>query len=276
MTELRTTADTYLKVRRALGFKMKAEERHLSEFITFLEHEKAAYITSRLTLRWAMQPKCCQPANWGKRYYTVRRFAKYVQALDPRTEIAPTGVLTCHHARRTPHIYTEREILRLIEAAKRTRNAPKGLWGWTFATIFGLLAVTGMRVAESVNLDREGVDLVEGVLTVRETKFRKSRLVPIHPSTTKMLRRYARRRDTVFPELKRGSFFVSEWGKRLTAKHVGKKFLALARKTGLRGPIGEAGPHLHDLRHNAARRIMPSDALVDGRQSRQVCTGVMS
>ena len=255
MTELRTTAGTYLTVRRALGFKMKAEERHLVEFIGFLEHERAEFITSRLALQWATQPKCCHPALWLRRYCTVRRFAKYVQALDPRTEIPLGGVLVRRYSRRTPHIYSDDEILRLIEMAKRTR-APKGLWGLTFSTIFGLLAVTGMRVAESVNLNREDVDLPEGVLTVRETKFRKSRLVPVHPSTVKVLRKYARIRDRIFPELKSGSFFVTERGKRLTAKHVGKKFLVLARKTGLRGPIGEAGPHLHDLRHSLAVHAM--------------------
>jgi integrase len=159
------------------------------------------------------------------------------------------------YPRRTPHIYTDNEILRLIKAAKRTR-APKGLWGWTFSTLFGLLAVTGMRVAESVNLNREDVDLKEGILTIHETKFRKSRLVPLHSSTVKTLQRYARLRDRLFPELKSGSFFVTEWGRRLRAKAVGKKFLAVSRKINLRGPKGTPGPHLHDLRHAFAVNTM--------------------
>ena len=255
MNELRTVAEEYLKVRRSLGFKMKREERHLFEFIDFLEKQGAPYITSLFALRWATQPKSCHPANWRSRFYAIRRFAKYVHALDPRTEIPPSGVLTHRYPRRTPHIYTEDEVLRLITTAKRTR-APKGLWGWTFSTLFGLLAVTGMRVAEAVNLNREDVNLNEGVLIIRETKFRKSRLVPVHPSTTKVLQRYAQLRDRLFPEPQSPSFFVTEMGKRLTAKHVGKKFLALSRKTGLRGPKGTPGPHLHDLRHAFAVRTM--------------------
>ena len=255
MNGMRTVAEEYLKIRRSLGFKMKKEEKLLFNFIGFLEQQEAAYITSTLAIRWAVQSKLCHPANWRTRLYIIRRFAKYFHALDPRTEIPPSDMVMYRYPRRTPHIYTESEILRLIKAAKRTR-APKGLWGWTFSMHFGLLAVTGMRVAESVNLNREDVDLKEGILTIHETKFRKSRLVPLHPSTTKMLQRYAQLRDRIFPELQSGSFFVTEWGKRLRAKAVGKKFLALSRKIDLRGPKGTPGPHLHDLRHSFAVNTM--------------------
>jgi integrase len=113
-----------------------------------------------------------------------------------------------------------------------------------------------MRISEAVNLNREDVDLNEGVLTIRETKFRKSRLVPVHFTTTKMLQRYARSRDRIFPKLHSCSFFVTEWGKRLRAKKVGEKFLDLARKINLRGPKGTPGPHLHDLRHTFAVNTM--------------------
>ena len=255
MNELRTALETYLKIRRSLGFKMKNEEKLLSQFISFLELQGFTHITSSAVLSWATQPRDCHPGNWRNRFMTVRRFSKYLHALDPRTEIPPIGALKKRYQRRTPHIYTEKEILRLIKVAKCTR-APKGLWGWTFSTIFGLLAVTGMRISEVVNLGREDVDLGEGVLTIRETKFRKSRLVPIHPSTTKMLKRYDKLRDRVFPQLQRGSFFVTEWGKQLRAKKVGEKFRALARKIHLRGPKGTPGPHLHDLRHTFAVNTM--------------------
>jgi integrase len=227
---------------------MKREEKLLYQFISFLERHGFEYITSSAALNWAIQPKDCHPGNWRNRLFTVRRFAKYIHALDPRTEIPPSDLLSERYQRRKPHIYTEEEIQSLINVAKCTR-APKGLWGWTFSTIFGLLAVTGMRISEAVNLNREDVDLGEGILTIRETKFRKSRLVPIHPSTAKVLQKYARARDKIFPNLRSGSFFVTEWGKQVRAKLVGKKFLALARKINLRGPKGTPGPHLHDLRH---------------------------
>jgi len=268
MNEIRAAADTYLKIRRSLGFKMKNDGKLVNQFVYFLEERGAVYITAAIALDWAMQPKSCHPAYWRYRLWAIRRFAKYVQALDPRTEIPQSGVLTQRYPRRTPHIYTQAEIIRLIEAAKGTRKTPKGLWGATFSTIFGLLAVTGMRVAESVNLNREDVDLSEGILTILETKFKKSRLVPIHASTTKVLRQYARLRDSLFPKLQTGSFFVTEHGRRLTAKHVGKKFLALTRKIGLRGAKGTPGPHLHDLRHAFTVRTMlawyRSDVDVEG------------
>jgi integrase/recombinase XerD len=255
MNEIKTVAETYIRIRRSLGFKMKREEKLLSQFIKFLEMQGSAYITSSAALSWAVQPRDCHPGNWRNRLFAIRRFAKYLYALDPRTEIPPRDLLNDRYQRRTPHIYTGEEILRLIRVAKRTR-ALKGLWGWTFSTVFGLLAVTGMRIAEVVNLNREDVDLNEGILTIRETKFRKSRLVPIHPSTTKVLKRYARSRDRVFPKLQSDSFFVTEWGRWLRAKKVGEKFRALARKIDLRGPKGTPGPHLHDLRHTFAVNTM--------------------
>lgn len=255
MTELRETVERYLRIRRSLGFKMKAEEHRLLRFTEYLEEQRCDHITTRLTVEWATLPKACNPACWGSRYCTVRRFARFVRALDPRTEILPSGVLTSRYRRKAPHIYSAEEIVGLLEAAKQSRS-PKRLWGWTFSTIFGLMAATGMRVCEIVLLDREDIDLGEGVIRVRETKFRKSRLVPIHPTVVKALRQYVRIRDRTCPQVQCRSFFVTEMGKRPTAKHMGKKFLALARKIGLRGPNGTAGPRLHDLRHTFAVRTM--------------------
>jgi integrase len=255
MTEFREAVERYLKIRRSLGFKMKAEERHLLRFAEFLEERGSIHITVRLAVEWATLPKACHPAHWKTRYCTVRRFARFVHALDPQTEVLPSGVLTSRYRRKAPHIYTEDEIIRLLKAAKQSRS-PKGLWGWTFSTIFGLMTATGMRVCEIVLLDREDVDLGQGVIIVRETKFRKSRLVPVHPTVVKALRMYVRIRDRTCPQTQCRSFFVTEIGKQPAAKHMGKKFLVLARKIGLRGPNGVAGPRLHDLRHTFAVRTI--------------------
>jgi len=253
MNDMRSVAAAYLQVRRSLGFKMR-DEKLIFQFIDFLKREKAEYITYALALRWATMP-ACHPARWKNRYGAIRRFAQYVQSLEPKTEVLPKGALQQRYPRRKPYIYTDREILRLAKAAKQSR-APKGLWGWTFYTLFSLLAVTGMRVAELVNLNREDVDLKDGILIIRESKFRKSRLIPIHTSTSRALARYARLRDTLFSDLHSGSFFVTERGKRLTPKRVEAKFLALARKIGLRGPEGIPGPRLHDLRHTFTVRTL--------------------
>ena len=139
----------------------------------------------------------------------------------------------------------------LLKAADSVRS-PKGLWATTHRTLFSLLAVTGMRPGEVVGLVRQDVDLNAGVLTIRHAKFGKSRLVPLHHSTVKALRAYARLRDKAVPSAACSRFFVSERGTRLTAKFIGKIYLKLARQAGMRSPDGRAGPRLHDLRHRFA------------------------
>jgi integrase len=132
----------------------------------------------------------------------------------------------------------------------------KGLRGVSYPTLFGLLAVTGLRGSEALALDREAVDLAHGVLTIRRTKFGKSRLVPLHPSTVRALRRYAQRRDQIFPHPKSPAFFLSNQGTRLTEWIARWTFIQLSRTIGLRGPQDRFGPRLHDFRHRFAVRTL--------------------
>jgi integrase len=179
------------------------------------------------------------------------RFAEYLSATDPRTEIPPQELLPYRYHRKPPYIYTDVEILNLIRAAKQL-PPPGGLRAQTYSTLIGLIAVTGMRMGEPIGLDRNDVDLKEGILTVRQAKFGKCRLVPLHPSTTKKLREYARLRDRSCPSPQSRSFFVSERGTRLTDWTVRRWFIILSRKIGLRGPKDSHGPRLQDLRHGFA------------------------
>ena len=133
---------------------------------------------------------------------------------------------------------------------------PKGLRAQTYSTLIGLIAVTGMRMSEPIGLDRNDVNLKEGVLTVRKTKFGKSRLVPLHPSTTDKLCEYARLRDRLCPNPQSPSFLVSERGTRLTDCTVRRWFVIMSRKIGLRGPKDSHGPRLHDLRHGFAIKTL--------------------
>jgi integrase/recombinase XerD len=251
MNDLRTAVDEYLAVRRKLGFKLYQPGNLLHNFVLFVEREGASFITTELALRWATQPKDSQPVWPAIRLGVVRRFAKYRSAMDPRTEIPPQKLLPACYHRKPPYIYNDDEIKRLIKAAQHLFS-PMGLRASTYSTLFGLLVVTGMRVKEVIGLNRDDVNLTEGILTVRDSKFGKSRLVPIHLSTQKVLHHYAILSDKICPRLKSTAFFVSERGLRLTKWSVRWSFVQLSRQIGLRGPNDSHGPRLHDLRHRFA------------------------
>jgi integrase len=255
MTKLRKALEEYLAVRRALGVELRICGIQLKRFVEFMEEKGASFITTRLALQWATQPKDAQRAQWASRLRMVRRFAEYLSATDPRTEIPAAELLPYRYHRKPPYIYTDDEILTLIAAAK-SRSSPLGLRAQTYSTLLGLIAITGMRISEPLGLDCSDVDFKRGVLTVRRTKFRKSRLVPIHPSTNEELRKYARYRDSIYPNPRTKSFFVSERGTRPRAKAVSTWFCQLTRRIGLRGPAGSRGPRIHDLRHRFAVKTL--------------------
>jgi integrase len=255
MSELRKALEEYLAVRRALGFQLSREAITLKEFVRFAERENASFITTDLALRWATQPQDAHSTWWAKRLGMVRRFAQYRVALDPRTEVPSQQLLPHRFRRKQPYIYSDEEILWLIEAAKKLRS-PMGLRASTYSTLFGLLTVTGMRISEVIALDRRDVDLNEGILTVRRTKFGKTRLVPLHSSTRNTLCKYARLRDRIYPHPQTPSFLLSDRGTRLTQCTVRWTFVRLSRQIGLRGPADRRGPRLHDFRHGFAIRTL--------------------
>jgi integrase/recombinase XerD len=252
MSALQAALEEYLAARRALGHKLRVPGRLLQRFVVFADASGATHITPEIALAWAMQPAAAQPAQWANRLAMVRRFARYCCAIDPRTVVPPSDLLP-HRYRRpsSPYIYRDEEIARLIEAAKRLPST-LGLRAHTYATLFGLYAATGMRCSEPLRLDRRDADLVEGVLTVRDTKFGKSRYVPLHPSTLRALKVYVAWRDRSYPNPVSPSFFVSERGTRLTEWAVRWTFVKLSREIGLRGAHDSRGPRLHDFRHRLA------------------------
>lgn len=251
MNLLRNLLEDYLGVRRALGFKLYNVGLNLQQFVCFLERESASVITTELALRWATQPLNAHPAYWASRFGMVRGFAHYVSATDPRTEILPQGLLPYRYRRKPPYIYSEEEITRLIQAAQQLPSTI-GLRPHTYSALFGLLAVTGMRISEPLGLDRDDVDLTHGALTIRQTKFGKSRWLPIHPSTQQALADYACLRDRLCRKPKCPGYFISEQGTRLTQWAARWTFVQLSHQIGLRGPEDRYGPRLHDLRHRFA------------------------
>lgn len=252
MISLRKAVEDYLTMRRSLGFKLCNMARNLRHFVFFMDQQGTSIITTKLALRWAKQPQDVQPAHWAARLSFVRSFARYWSATEPRTEIPPEGLLPYRYKRTFPYIYSSDEIQQLLEAT-RTLPSSKGLRPWTYYTLFGLMAVTGMRISEVIRLDRDDVDLKQGLLTVRLTKFSKSRLLPLHLSSVEKLKQYLHRRDQFYPRPPNTSrFFLSNQGTPLTDCTVRWTFVKLSRQIGLRKTSDSFGPRLHDLRHRFA------------------------
>lgn len=252
MSDLRAAVKEYLTLRRELGYRLRLPEAQLNEFVSSLEEDGVDVITTDQAVRWATRNPDVQPGQWAARLCAVRQFAKYRSGSDPRTEVPPVGLLPHRYARTAPYIYSLEEIRELLQAAREL--APRdGLRGWTYATLFGLLAVTGLRISEGIALDCEDVDLTEGVLCIRRTKFGKSRLVPVHASVRDVLRDYQSRRNRFLrPRPIASSFFATDEGARLTDFTVRRTFRLLSHRVGLRGPSDNRGPRLHDFRHGFA------------------------
>jgi integrase/recombinase XerD len=240
MSPLQSALDEYLALRHALGHKLRLPGRLLQRFVDFADHTGATYITTELALGWATQPADAQPAQWANRLGMVRRFARYCSATEPRTIVPPRDLLPHRYRRPLPYVYSDEEIVRLLEAAKHLPPV-NGLRSLTFATLFGLYVATGMRCNEPLRLDRGDVDLQNGVLTVRDTKFGKSRYVPVHPTTQRALQRYAIRRDRLCRNPVSPSFFLSDRGTRLTEWCVRWTFVKLSCQIDLRGADDREG-----------------------------------
>ncbi len=253
MTNLRSALEKYLSMRKGLGYKYEHQTRRLGDFVAFMEKRKAKTITTKLTMEWATLPPD-RHASWAIRMADVRGFARHIANFDPGTEVPPVGILP-GWKRAKPYVYSDAEIDALLAAALAL-PPEDGLRRWTYHTLFGLIAVTGMRISEAMGLGREDVDLDGGVLTVRLTKFGKSRLVPLHPTTCSALRSYAERRDAHLGPHSSPTFFVTEQGRRLLHQYVHRVFWRLSREIGLRRPGDRCGPRVHDFRHRFAIRTL--------------------
>lgn len=251
MSPLGQAIQDYLALRRSLGFKLRDAGLCLAKFAAFLEGRGATHITISLALEWVRQSPSAEPATWAQRLGYIRGFARHHAASDPQTEIPPPGLLPFRPHRARPYLYSEEDITRLLQGALELPPA-EGLRPWTYYCLLGLLSVTGLRVGEAIRLKAEEVDLADGVLTVRGTKFGKSRLVPIHPSTQAMLEQYRVRRERVLAGHAASTFFITRYGHRLDIGDIHRTFYRLSRRIGLRGATASHGPRLHDFRHRFA------------------------
>ena len=249
MSPLREALDGYLQLRRRLGFEMPQDGRLLEGFVAFLEQGGAERITTELALEWARLPAGAHPHCWRQRLSVVRGFARHLATIDPDSEIPSTDLLPGHRPRIAPYIYTEQEIQALMTAAGRLRPPLRAA---RHQTLIGLLAVTGMRPGEALGLDRHDVDLQHGTVHVRAGKQKKQREVPLHPSTVRALRGYARLRDAHFPTPSTPAFFIGARGRRVGREELNRTFMQLIGEVGLDGCGARARPRPHDLRHALA------------------------
>jgi len=250
-------AKDYLSYRRDLGFQLRKKEPLVLQFAAYVDRTgHRGPLTTELAVRWARLPAQASPMRWALRLDVVRGFARYLAIFDPNTEIPPHGLLGPAYRRVTPHIYSEVESSALLAAARRLPPC-HGLRPHTYATFFGLLACTGLRGCEARRLTRSDIGWEQNLLTVRAAKFRKTRLVPLHPTTTQALRSYAQLRDRFHPLPKSDTFFVTRHGSPLSATVVQGVFEKLRDQLSWSARSGNRAPRIHDLRHTfACRRLL--------------------
>jgi integrase len=239
----------YLTLRQGLGHQLADAARLLPSFVAFLEQHDLATVTIEAALQWCQQPAPVGGVTVAPRRMTVARgFARYLAGIDPATEIPPVGLVPLHHQRPTPFLYSDDDITTVLAAARALTPESRGL---TYYTLLGLLAATGMRIGEAIGLDLNDVDREQAVLLIRESKFGKSRLVPLHPSAMTALQDYLQARASFRQPHQEPSVFVGRTGRRLIYQVVGETFRQLLTDTGV-GADAPRRPRLHDLRHRFA------------------------
>ncbi len=253
---LTPAVDDYLRTRRALGYQLRIEETLLRSLARFAEARgHRGPLTAKLLEDWARTSRRPDPYTWSRRLSVARPFARYLRGSEPATEIPARWIFGPAHRRVPPRVLSPDEVTRFVQGAEHL-PPENGLRPRTFATLFGLLACTGLRVSEALRLEAADVDLNRGVLQIRESKFRKSRLVPLHPSAVDALRRYAQQRDEKVPPGSSPGFFLLGPGVPVTYSRARTAMHSVRRQLGEQPGSTAARPNLRCLRHTfACRRL---------------------
>jgi len=249
---MRKRVEDYLITRRRLGYQLKIEGNELHRFARFADkNRKHEIISIDLVIAWANTSKKDSQLYRARRVETVRGLAKYCALFEPDTQIPPAGLFGPAHRRVAPYIYTVEELSGLMQAATKL-NSQKGLRPATIRYLIGLLSATGMRISEALNLTRSDVDIKRKLLVVRETKFNKSRYLPLHHSTVKALLQYGRLRDRLVPfQPDSKAFFLNDNGTTMNYRQALYAFQVIRRQLGWETQIKKP-PRLHDFRHTFA------------------------
>lgn len=249
--------ERYLDIRRKFGYALAGDETLLRDFAEHVDKTgRDGPLTVELALRWARLPKNSAPISWAKRLEVIRGLYRFLSAHEADTQIPPKGVLGPAHGRVQPHIYSEREVGDLLAACLKL-SPINGLRPRTYAAMLALVACAGLRTCEALKLLRDDVDWERGLLIVRETKFHKSRLVPLHRSALEALRAYSAQRDNLCAMPIDKNFFLSDRGAALPTSTVHHTFRALRESLGWAADGTGRAPRVYDLRHTfACRRIL--------------------
>jgi len=260
---MQTHAENYLSERRRLGFALRSSGYSVNSFARYVDTlNLQGPLTVGVMADWARRDKgnSDKPETWARRLKNLRSFTRYLQQFEPHTEVPDDTTFGRIGQRLAPHIYSEQEIIDLLTAARRL-SSTTGLRGATYETLFGLIASTGLRISEAVHLRDAEVDLKWGMLTIRQTKFAKSRYVPLHPSTVEILKQYRLLRNSHIEITDETPFFVGTRGRclghGLSLRQVHRVFISLRDQLGLINRGAHDGPRIHDLRHTfIVRRVM--------------------
>jgi integrase/recombinase XerD len=256
VTVLTRAVETYLAVRQSAGFALRNEGFHLKSFAAFSEARKQHYVSAKIAIEWAgLSGSLPQRA---RRLGMVIRFARYLRAEDERHEVPPAIFGAERSQRPTPYILTGKQTQQLVAAASQVRH---GICGITYRTLFSLLACTGLRVSEAIHLRFD--DITPDGLVIRRTKFRKSRLVPLHETAQAGLERYLQQRRPYAPF--DDHVFVSYRRKALSVCAVDLAFRTAVKRAGLPPGLGGVRPTPHSLRHSFAVRAL--ETCPDGRDA---------
>jgi integrase len=263
-TAITSQVEDYLVSRRAMGFDLRGEGYQLHAFARFVgEQGEAGALTLELLLRWVRGAILPGPVTAARRIEVLRPFLKYCRQFDPGCPAIPFRLCGPGHRRLSPHIYTDAEVTALLVAAGELK--PSGLRPLTCVTLFGLLAATGMRLSEALRLERKDLNLDQPSLTVRVTKFKKSRLVPIQVSTANALASYQKATAVVLRRPSDETVFLTTEGRSLSKRTIHSTFDYLRRRLGWVARGGHPQPRIHDLRHTFI-----CQALLRGQQDNQI------
>jgi integrase/recombinase XerD len=244
----------YLQLRHSLGHELAEAGYLLPDFITYLDARGCATVTVEAALGWAQESDKSPMTTMGARRMTAARgFARYLTGIDASTEVPPMGLMLHRQRRRRAFIYSAADIRSVMNHARESISST--LRAATYETLIGLLAASGLRIGEAIKLDNSDVDWSQGVLLIRESKFGKSRWVPLQASSMAALADYNRLRDELQPRPRDPSFFTSLTGKRLLYAVVCPTFRQLVNSVGI-GATAPSPPRLHDLRHTFAVRTL--------------------
>ena len=257
MTSISARLSEYLDHRRRFGADMTAVGLDLKPFAAFADAEGAEWITTELFLRWKETFGSAGSNTWASRLCLVRSFARWLQGLDDRHEVPPKGLIPRRGTRPRPWIYSEAEIEQIVITAAALPSR-SGLRGATFSTVFGLVAVTGLRIGEALGLDDRDVDAEDAALVIRHAKNGKSRVIPVTRCVVTKLQAYQQFRDHVVAHAGSGALFQAESGKRTKVFSAEWNFARVGQTIGLRKPSSGRGrgPRIHDMRHSMASRTI--------------------